>query len=664
MRHGFLRRRGAPHTARVLLRVGVAAAVLVVGVLVPAAWVGVRVWSPAHLRQVTGREDPPTVSCLYCHRRTPLPAHAQEVSRNSYATPAGLALSADGERLFVAASGTDRLMVVATATGQTLASLEIPGGPHGVAVSPDGTRVAVTSRHGDRVYLVDAHALEVIGALPTGPEPLAVAFAPKGDRLYVTSGLSDQLQVVWLDGSPTRGLQAGNEPYALDLAANGSLLVVANRLARPAPLGNVPISELTLVDPVRDRVIDRLQVYSGHLSEGVAVSADGRLVLATVVRVRNLLPLTQVARGAVMNSGLLVAWTGAGGWAVQLPLDRVNEYFADPSGIEMTPDGKLAFIAHAGARTVSVVDVEALLELVRSTRADRLDSLADDLGVSERYVLARIRTRDNPRAMALSPDGRRLYVAERLADSIAVIDTTRLAVIDRFELGSGTPPDAVRRGELVFTDASVTFQSQFSCRSCHPDGHTDGLVWDFVVDGVGRNLVETRSLRGIAGTAPFKWNGRNPDLMTQCGPRFAMVLTRSDPIPPARLSDLVAYIESLPRVVRPLDNRFERARSRGRAIFFRTRRDDGTVVPVAARCVTCHRPPLFTDRLMSDVGTGGSFDTPHLLDVSNSPPFLHDGRARTLEEIWTVHDTEVRHGVTDDLTKPQLNDLIVYLRSL
>ena len=643
-------------------------AALAAAVLVPGAWVGARAWAPAHLQKVTGRENPPAVSCLYCHNRSRLPATTRELAAHSYATPAGLAVSDDGDRLYVAASGTDRLMVIATTSGETLASIEIPGGPHGVAVSPDGTRIAVTSTRRDRVSLVDTRTLDVVETFPTAPQPFEVVFGPAGDRLYVTSGLSDRLQVVPLHISPldgrANGLQTGNEPYAVDIAANGSLLVVANRLARPAPLGGVPVSELTLVDPSRDRIIDRLAIHSGHLSEGVTVSADGSLLLATVVRVRNLLPLTQVARGAVMNSGLVVARTGAGGWVAQLPLDRVNEYFADPSGIELTPDGKRAFIAHGGARTVSVVDVEKLLALVDETAPARRDGLADDLGVSERYVVARIPTLENPRAMALSPDGRRLYVAERLADSVAVIDTSRLEVIDRFELGPREPADDVRRGEIVFTDASVSFQSQFSCRSCHPDGHTDGLVWDFVIDGVGRNLVETRSLRGIADTAPFKWNGKNPDLQTQCGPRFAMVLTRSDPIPPDRLSDLVAYIESLPRVVRPPGDHLEPARSRGRAIFFRSHRDDGTVVPVAGRCSTCHRPPLFTDRLMSEVGTGGSFDTPHLLDIANSPPYLHDGRARTLEEIWTVHSSADSHGATDDLTKPQLNDLMIYLGSL
>jgi cytochrome c peroxidase len=58
------------------------------------------------------------------------------------------------------------------------------------------------------------------------------------------------------------------------------------------------------------------------------------------------------------------------------------------------------------------------------------------------------------------------------------------------------------------------------------------------------------------------------------------------------------------------------------------------------------------------------FDTPHLNNIYASPPYLHDGRAATLEEIWTKYGKEDKHGVVNDMTKNQLNDLIDYLKSL
>jgi cytochrome c peroxidase len=142
------------------------------------------------------------------------------------------------------------------------------------------------------------------------------------------------------------------------------------------------------------------------------------------------------------------------------------------------------------------------------------------------------------------------------------------------------------------------------------------------------------------------------------------VLTRSEPFSTEQLEALVTYIESIPLPPRRIDETAHPAVARGEEIFYRTRSVSGEEIPKAQRCSTCHRPPLFTDRLLTDVGTGGKFDTPHLFDVGSSAPYLHDGRSPSLEEIWTVHSPDDTHGATNDLSKAQLNDLVLFLRSL
>jgi len=232
--------------------------------------------------------------------------------------------------------------------------------------------------------------------------------------------------------------------------------------------------------------------------------------------------------------------------------------------------------------------------------------------------------------------------------------------------------DPIRRGERVFTSAAYTFQHQFSCRSCHPDGHVDGLSYDFDGDGIGDNLLDNRSLMGVSGTGPFKWNGKNPSLEIQCGPRFAKVLMRTDPFPPKALHDLTTFINSLPpsRVARPSDGKLTSSQQRGRAIFFAVQTPDGKVIPRERRCNTCHRPPLYTVRASFDVGTKGpydtteAFDTPHLLGIAASAPYLHDGRAQALEELWTLYNTNDLHGVSSYMNKIQLNDLVEFLKTL
>jgi cytochrome c peroxidase len=98
--------------------------------------------------------------------------------------------------------------------------------------------------------------------------------------------------------------------------------------------------------------------------------------------------------------------------------------------------------------------------------------------------------------------------------------------------------------------------------------------------------------------------------------------------------------------------------------------NDGRVIPVDNRCVTCHLPPYYTDRSRRDVATQmwldseSDFNVPHLNNIHDSVPYLHNGSAETLEEIWTRFNPYDQHGVTNDMTKDQLNDLIENLKTL
>ena len=112
------------------------------------------------------------------------------------------------------------------------------------------------------------------------------------------------------------------------------------------------------------------------------------------------------------------------------------------------------------------------------------------------------------------------------------------------------------------------------------------------------------------------------------------------------------------------------AQERGKAIF---ERDSGQVRQADSRRTTA--APIATaarrapTRRSFDVGTrkptdnSGLLNTPQLTNIALTAPYLHDGSARTLEEIWTVYNPEDKHGRTNDLTKDELNDLIEYLRT-
>ncbi|MFZ3265206.1 MAG: c-type cytochrome, partial [Terriglobales bacterium] len=230
-----------------------------------------------------------------------------------------------------------------------------------------------------------------------------------------------------------------------------------------------------------------------------------------------------------------------------------------------------------------------------------------------------------------------------------------------------------RRGERIFYTADYAFQGQFGCSNCHLDATIDGLQWDLEPDGFGKDIVDNRSLENLAGTEPFKWNGGNPDMPTECGPRTEKFFFRSQSFNERQLTDLVTFVYSLP--YRPNRYRLSNgdltpAQERGKAIFERTKYKNGKPIPGANQCTTCHSGLKYTNQQQVNVGTGKStdrspvIDVPQLSNVVYSAPYLHDGSARSLEEIWTVFNPKDTHGVSNDLTKDELNDLIEYLKTL
>jgi DNA-binding beta-propeller fold protein YncE len=628
----------------------------------------------AHHSWMSGRPDLGFVSCNHCHRVS-LAKLPWAQPRPHHDAPGGIVVSPDGKTLFIALDDVDEVVEADVASLTVTRRAKVPGGPFGLALDAAGQRLFVACPHQDRVAVLDMLDLKEQASIAVGIRPTDVAYCqtPAGERLIVPNSGSDDISV--LSVSPLSELvrtAAGREPYAVAVSGDGRRVCVANRVAVHDQMLSPPASEVTVLDPANGHVLDRQKLYSAHLAEGITQVPTRGWVLNSLVRVRNLVPITQVKDGWVMSSGVAISQDD--GEVTQIPLDEANAYFSDPSGIVASPDGKRAYVASGGADVVTVLDLDWLSAwLTQADAAARSDAIGD-MALSYRYVIARIPTGCNPRHLALSTDGRRLFVAERLDDRVLVVDTTSLKPIGRIVLGDGGRNDPIRQGERVFTRARYTFQGQFSCRSCHPDGRVDGLSYDFDGSGIGDSLLDNRSLCGVAGTAPFKWNGKNPTLQFQDGPRFARVLMRTDPIPTRQLDELATFIEHLPptrtipwsRVGKPLTP----AEERGRRLFFANQQPDGTPIPLALRCQTCHRPPLFTDRLLRSVGTKAPrdasrmFDTPHLIGIGASAPYLHDGRAKTLEELWTTYQKNDLHGVSSYWSKEQLNDLVEYLKTL
>ncbi len=590
-----------------------------------------------------------------------------------YKTPLNMAISRDGTELYIACEASHSVIVVDTVKGKKKA--EIPTGqqPNDVTFHPDGKTVYVSNRLDDTISLIDRATQKVVKTVQVGDEPHGVLLDGRGRHLYVLNTCSYSISV--LDSTTleeVKRLTAGRQPWSLAMSPDKKKITVTNNLPQFVEFRTPPESEVTVIDTERAIVTDRFTVPAANLLQGIDWHPSGEFAFLTMNRTKNLVPMTRLLQGWTITNGLAVIWKS--GEIDQVLLDEPGMYFPDPTDLAFTPDGKYALVTGSGSDRVAVVDVHKLISMLQSaTGYERREILPDHLGKPVEFVIKHIKVKNSPRGIVVDPQGKFAYTANALDDSVSVIDLEKMEAVRRIDLGGPKVITKTRYGERLFHSAGITFRRQFSCHTCHPDGHINGLVFDIEPDGIGLNPVDNRTLRGILDTAPFKWEGTNPSLSRQCGPRLAVFFTRIQPYTPEELSALDRYICTIPRPpnrYRPVGAELTEAQRRGKKVFERTRSNDGRTIPKENRCSTCHFPPVFTDRNRHIIGEmfwldyEDSFDVPHLNNIYDSPPYLHNGIAKTLEEIWTLYNPDDQHGVTNDMTKDQLNDLIEYIKTL
>jgi YVTN family beta-propeller protein len=639
---------------------------------------GQRTCSPCHEKAHGKRFDYETALKKIAHSKKMATGVSTGASANSrhqdlYKNPLNLALTPDGKELWVACEVSSTVVVVDTANAKKVAEVAVGGQPTGVCFAPDGKRAFVSNRLDDSVSVVKVASRKVIATLEVGNQPHGVLVDRQGRYLYVLNTSIDNISVFDLATlKEIKRLSASRSPWSLAQSPNGHSILVTHALSRFVPDRTPSMSEVTVIDAGRVIVEDRLVVPGANLLQGVAWHPSGEFALITLLRTKNLVPMTRINRGWTITNGLGIVWRD--GTVDQVLLDQNDLYFPDPTDVCITPDGKYALVTSSSSDRVAIADLDKLIALLKAaTPRERERIIPNHLGKWSQFMVKYIQTDNSPHGITCSADGSTAYVAGTLDDAVTVIDLKKLEAVGRIELGGAKELTKRRRGEKLFNSANITFRRQFSCHTCHPDGHIDGIVYDIEDDGIGMGPIDNRSLRGINDTAPFKWTGINPSLKRQCGARLAVFITRLAPFDPEQLDDLHYYLCTIPRPpnrYRKLGGSLTDAQRRGKAIYERTRTNDGRLIPKDNRCATCHCPPLLTDGKIHDVGTKfaydheGKFDTPHLQNIYDSAPYLHNGIAPTLEEIWTRYNPYDKHGVTNDMTKDQLNDLIEYLKTL
>jgi cytochrome c peroxidase len=260
--------------------------------------------------------------------------------------------------------------------------------------------------------------------------------------------------------------------------------------------------------------------------------------------------------------------------------------------------------------------------------------------------------------VAFSRDSKQAIVANYLGDSVQVVDLVAGKLIRTVSLGAPSKPTVARKGEELFYDARLSHNQWFSCHTCHVDGHTCGQRFDTLNDESYGNPKMTPTLRNVTRTGPWTWHGWQKDLDASVAKSMKETLWGPEPRP-QDVKALVAFLGTLDNPARPKSRIAASADvQRGKAIF------EGK-----AGCMRCHHGEQYTAprnydvQLEEDGSPFTDWNPPSLRGLWDRGPYLHDGRADSLEELLRApHAPEKLGGKA--LSSEERRQLIAFLLSL
>jgi YVTN family beta-propeller protein len=589
-----------------------------------------------------------TVASLACaFMILPAPVNHATVAESMDASPSALASSPDGKTLFVACITSREIAVLGLDQNQTCSRIRLPDPPSGLAISRDGSRLFVTCVTSEsRIYILDPHRGTILDSIPVGHTAMSPVLSPDETRLYVCNRFNDDIAVIDLpSGKVIKRIPVSREPVAAAITPDGRHLLVANHMHNAVTDGGGVAAVVSVIDTGSLEVCKKIQLARGSgLLRGIAISPDGKYAAVTHLLARYYFPTTEVDYGRINSNALSLLDLERMEYLRNVFLDQARRGAANPWAVGWTSDSSKIIVTLAGTHEVCLVDAP-----VRPQKP---------VTAGERIPVPG----NGPRAMAIVNNS--IYVANYFSDDLAVIDlTARFREADRIELGPGPAMSSVRRGEMLFNDATICHQEWQSCASCHDaDARMDGLNWDLLNDGMG-NPKNAKSLLWAHKTPPAMALGvrKSAEVAVRAGIRHILFTTQPEDVAVA-IDD---YLKSLKPNPSPflVNGCLSEAACRGQQIF----------ADPAVGCIDCHVPPLFTDLASVDIGTRGHydrpedpdpFDTPTLVELWRTAPYLHDGSAITLRDVLVRMNPHDRHGKTSHLTPRQLDDLEAYLLSL
>ena len=623
-----------------------------------------------------------------------------------YVGPIALAATADGGTIFAACRDARQVAWIDTASGYVLRRIDLPGMPTGLTLTPDSCNLVVTcDASKSQVLVVAVESGDVCKEISAGNRPMSPVLSPDGSRLYVCNQFDHDVSVFALDsGEQLARVPVVREPIAADVTPDGRHLVVANHLpnTRVDRAFDGDIGALvTIVDTESFASHDIRLRRGSHSLRDVCISPDGRHALVTHLMGNFDMVPFRVTTGWINVNVVSVIDIAERDLVSTIGMDYYDLGVGNPWDICYSADGRRICVSLSGVHQLCVITEEELLgEFAHRTMQPMMAVWPIYLSLGE-SLWKRIRLPGKgPRGLTAA--GSKFYAAQYFSDSIAAVELdvqpkvgsgpveqVEVAYLGAYDdsndsgygsdyssspyastqpgysdysvqsipLGPEPKLTLERRGELLFNDATICSQHWQSCASCHPDARTDGLVWDLMNDDQG-NPKNTKSMLFSHLTPPSMATGVRATAEVAVRSGIEHILFSYRPEEEAEAID--AYLMSLQPVPSPhlVDGKLSPAAQRGEEIFERV------------NCDRCHPAPLYTDTKVHDVGTTGyydyrdRFDTPTLVEVWRTAPYLHDGRYVTLQELFNVGKHGLRGRQGKQLDEREIDDLIEFVMSL
>lgn len=634
-------------------------------------------------------------------------------------------------RLLLAVNTTDaRLSVFDVTVASNAAPVlvaEIPVGLEPVAVRARTEDEAwVVNEVSDSVSVVSLSRQAVVATLPCADEPADVVFA--GDRAFVSCARNGVIRVFDVVNRAEVGSVAlrGDQPRALAVGPDGASVLAAflysgnaTTVLPPAAAAPQPAPENPSLPeaPVTAEIVDASdpRVRYTVLDHDVAVISTSSLQVERYLSGLGTVLLDLALRTGPEGPELWVAGTEAHnrirfepelrGRVAENRLSRVRLPAGTPAALDLNAGS-------AGGTETALAQPAALVfsgggstGWVAAFGSDRIARFRPDTGIVDARVDLRSHTGwggisdpsrvRGPRGLALDASGTRLYVLNRLADTLSVVATGSATVVSEVPLGSSDPlPAAAREGRGVLFDARLSGNGTASCATCHVDADRDGLAWDLgnpsgeMMTVTGANLsvhdstprerrlhpmkgpMTTQTLRGLALHQPMHWRGDRAHL-DEFNVTFPDLLGGALR-PPAEFEALGSYLAGLR--LHPNPHRLPDGSLPARL---------GEADPVRGRllfnlhinhCAVCHVLPAGTDHNLDDPRNFGGrqpMKTPSLRTTHHRAAFDpspggesvsgfglgHDG-ASGLRSLPTTHFYEL-----DVLTGADFADVTAFVLS-